>query len=55
MRCPKPQSGAVRNSLGPACPERLRRQPVAHVVDQDVGEQIRRLVAQRRDPRNYRS
>ncbi len=39
IRWPTPHSGAVRNSVG---------KPHAHVVDQQVGEEVHLLIAQRR-------
>jgi len=48
MRCPKPQSGAVRNSLGQPAPERLRR-PARRPCRTRTSENRFAVVAQRRD------
>jgi hypothetical protein len=52
MRCPKPQSGAVRKSLGPPlslADAVLQTRP--HIVEQEIGIELDRLVSECRDRR----
>ncbi len=55
IRCPAPQSGAVRNSSGPAAPccDAIR-ETRSHVVQQQIGKQRGPLLAQRRSVRRIR-